>query len=303
MALTDPLLTRVSSRSKRLFFLYAGLAFNLSFIATGATAQLLGDRLSQYLRSLPPAARVSLAVESLKTGDTSQFFSRADERVPAASIIKLSILVEAMEQTKARTFDPNGIHSLVDSEKTGGSGILSTYPSHSRIAYRDLLTLMITRSDNTATNILINALGMDAINQRMQALGLTQSRLNRVMMDTVAVQQGRENYVTAREMNELLKKMYHHELASPDLCDQMIAILVRNEDTLTIPRDLPPGTRIAHKTGMLAYVRGDAGIIYSTDNPASKPFVLSILVQGIQTDEAEKHIGSLARLCYDYFNP
>lgn len=266
------------------------------------TAQSLPETLTAYLATLPASARVSIAVESLRPtsggsmGDNVGFFQNADASVPSASVIKLPILVEAMSRVQAGTLDPDEIHILVDSEKAGGSGTLSTYQHRSRITYRDLLTAMMIQSDNTATNIFINELGMDAINRRMQTLGLTQSRLNRVMMDTLAAKQGRENVVTAREMNGLLKKIYHHEIVTPARCDQMLDILKRNEDTLTIPRELPPGTMVAHKTGELPYVRADVGIVY-----ANRPFVLSVLVQGVPTPDAERIIGRSARLCFDYF--
>ncbi len=268
-------------------------------------AQSLSDQLTAYLSTLPASATVSMAVESLSgtapTGNTS-FFRRADALIPSASVIKLPILVEAMAQVQAGTLDPDEIHILVDSEKAGGSGTLNTYPHRSRIAYRDLMTAMMIQSDNTATNIFINELGMDAINRRMQTLGLTQSRLNRVMMDTLAAKQGRENVVTAREMNALLIKIYRHELLTPALCEQMLGILKRNEDTLTIPHDLPPGTVVAHKTGELTYVRADVGIVYAKSARRTEPFVLSVLVQGIPTPDAERIIARLARLCFDWYS-
>ncbi len=262
---------------------------------------ILTDSLTAYLRrfspaSQPPTARVSIAVESLADSSV-QFRYRADERVPSASVIKLPILLEAMERAKAGTLDLNEIHILVDSEKTGGSGVLTTYSHRSRISYGDLLRLMMIYSDNTATNIFINELGMDAINARMRTIGLMRSQLNRVMMDTLAARQGRDNYVTAGEMNALLKKIDHQQVATPALCDQMLAILKQNEDTATIPKLLPRGTVVAHKTGELAYVRGDAGLIYG-----KHPFVLSIFVEGVPTPEAERVISELALICYRWFD-
>lgn len=275
-------------------FFALGMVSNISAQSTRRTA--LTDSLTAYLRRLPPATRVSLAVESL--ADSSiQFHHRADDRVPSASVIKLPILLEAMERAKAGTLDLDEIHILVDSEKTGGSGVLTTYSHRSRISYGDLLRLMMVYSDNTATNIFINELGRDAINARMRTIGLTKSQLNRVMMDTLAARQGRENYVTAGEMNALLKKIYRQEVATPALCDQMLSILKQNEDVKTIPRLLPKGTVVAHKTGELAYVRGDAGIVYS-----KQPFLLSVFVEGAPTPEAERIIGELAFICYYHFS-
>ena len=276
--------------------------FLLLFMATTVIAQQnLADSLTGYLNRLPQQLRVSLAVHSLTDGSAA-FAYRADERVPSASVIKLPIMLEAMERVKAGIMDLREIHILTDSEKVGGSGVLNTYAHRSRISYRNLLRLMLVYSDNTATNIFIDELGIDAINARMQGIGLTQSRLNRVMMDTLAAQQGRENYVTAAEMNTLLTKIYRHEVATPALCEDMLSILKENDDSLTIPRLLPPGTVVAHKTGTLAYVRGDAGIVY-----ADKPFVLTVFVEGVPTasaarPEAERIIAEIALICYRYFS-
>lgn len=264
-------------------------------------SQPLSERLTNYLRKLPADARISLAVEPLPVNQAiavaDTFSYRATVPIPSASLIKLPILIEAMEWVKAGLMNPNEIYILVDSDKVGGSGTLATYPSRSRVSYRDLMTLMITLSDNTATNILIREMGPDAVNKRMQSLGLTQTRLNRIMMDTAAVKRGEENYVTASDLNTLLKKIAASEVASPVLCGQMIGMLKQNEDTLTIPRLLPKTVAVAHKTGTLTYIRGDAGIVY-----ARRPFVLSVLVQGIATKEAERIIGEIALVCYQYFD-
>lgn len=270
--------------------------FLLVLMMTTASAQSLSDRLTTYLHQVGPDPRVSLAVASLSDSSVS-FYYRADERVPSASVIKLPIMLEVMERAKAGTLDLDEIHILTDSEKTGGDGVLKTYSHRSRIAYRDLLRLMMIYSDNTATNIFINELGRDAINQRMRTIGLIRSQLNRVMMDTLAARQGRDNVVTAREMNLLLEKIYRHQVASPALCDQMIGILKQNEDSLTIPHLLPRNVVVAHKTGTLAYVRGDAGIVY-----ARQPFLLSVFVEGVPQQEAERIIAELALVACTYFS-
>lgn len=256
----------------------------------------LTDSLTSYLNRLPPEARVSVSTRSLV--DTSLSFAyRADVRVPSASVIKLPIMLELMERVKAGTIDLDAVHTLTEAEKVGGDGVLKTYADQSPVSYRELLRLMLIKSDNTATNILIHQLGRDAINQRLRKLGLERSQLNRIMMDTLAARQGRENYVTAQEMNSLLEKVYRHQVATPELCEAMLGILKQNEDTLTIPRLLPRHVAIAHKTGTLTYVRGDAGIVYP-----EKPFLLSVFVEGVPTPEAERIIGEIALICYTCFS-
>lgn len=271
--------------------------FLLLSMTISTASQPLTDSLTRYLQRLPPAARVSLSVQSLVT-EKDTFSYRASQQVPSASVIKLPIMVEVMERVKAGTFDLAAMHTLTHAEKVGGSGILQTYSDQSQVSYRELLRLMMVKSDNSATNIFIHQLGRDAINQRIRTLGLSQSQLNRIMMDTLAAKQGRDNYVTAGEMNHLLEKIYRNQVATPKLCQAMIDILKQNEDTLCIPRLLPKQTIIAHKTGTLTYVRGDAGIVY-----AKQPFLLSVFVEGVPTDEAERIIGEIALICYTYFSP
>ncbi len=270
--------------------------FLLAMTLTSCFAQtdaVLTKSVTTYLHTLPASVTVSLAVQSL-TDSSVAMSVNAEKPVPSASVIKLPIMVEVMEQVKAGTLDLSEIHILTDSEKAGGDGVLKNYSHRSRISYADLLRLMLVYSDNTATNIFINELGMAAINARIRAMGLTGTRLNRVMMDTVAARQGRDNYVTAADMNRLLSQLYQHRLATPALCEQMLDILKQNEDTLTIPRLLPKSVVVAHKTGTLAYVRADAGIVY-----ARQPFLLTVLIQGAPTPDAERIIAELALICYD----
>ncbi|MBD2751675.1 serine hydrolase [Spirosoma validum] len=268
----------------------------LSMATTSLSQSQLTDSLTAYLRHLPETAKVSLTTKSLTNGNVT-FSHRADERVPSASVIKLPIMLELMERVKAGSLNLDEIYVLKPSDKVGGSGILQTYADQSRLSYRELLRLMLVESDNTATNILIHRLGRDTINQRMRTIGLKQSQLNRIMMDTLAVKQGRDNYVTAGEMGAVLEKIYRHQVAAPKLCDEMITVLKQVPGNLTMCRLLPKDIAVAHKTGLLAYVRGDTGIIY-----AKTPFLLSVFVEGVPTPDAERIIGELALICYTYFS-
>lgn len=276
--------------------LFLLLVMSVTALSQPQSKTALSDSLTAYLRRLPPSTKVSMAAKSL--GNKAVAYNhRADERVPSASVIKLPIMLEAMERVKAGTFDLDAIHTLTPEEKVGGSGVLQTYPDRSQLSNRELLRLMMVRSDNTATNIFIHQLGRDQINQRIRTIGLTKSGLNRVMMDTLAAKQGRENYVSAEDMNALLEKIYRHQVATPALCDAMIATLKQNADTLCLARLLPKSISIAHKTGELTYVRGDAGIMY-----AKEPFLLTVFVEGVSTPEAERIIGELALICYTWFS-
>jgi beta-lactamase class A len=251
------------------------------------------NRINDYLSKLPFSIKVSMSVESIS--GKKYFTHRPEVIVPAASVIKVPILIELMEQVKAKKINLNKIHILQASDKAGDSSIIADKPNGIKLTIRELAQEMIHSSDNTATNILINEIGMEAVNQNLMRLGSTKTRLNRIMLDTLAVKQGRQNWVNTLEINDLLRKIYNKKIATPALCEEMIAILKNCRDKTTIPRNLPKDLAIAHKTGELGYVRGDAAIVYT-----KQPFILSIFVEGFkELNQAEQIIGDLAEICWE----
>ena len=264
---------------------------NISLAQT-AEKQINKTQIITYLSKLPSTYKVTMSVESM---DGKVYFRhRANERVPSASVIKIPILIELMEKVKKQEIDLDKIHMLTNAEKAGGSGILANIPEGKQLTIREIAQEMIRSSDNTATNILIREVGMEAVNQNLVNLGITKTRLNRVMMDSEAVKQGRENYINVVEINTLMRLIYDKKVATPTLCDEMISILKNCADMTTIPRNLPKNIIIAHKTGDLPYVRGDAAIVYT-----SKPFIVSIFIEGFHdVTAAEQVIGDLAVICW-----
>ncbi|WP_428663648.1 serine hydrolase [Runella sp.] len=264
-------------------------------LASNAQKGLSFNALETYLSQLPAKTVVNLQIESLK-GEV--YFSKGPaEAVPSASIIKIPILVELMEQVKAGKISLNETYTLLATDKTGGSGVMASYPDGKQMTLKEVARLMMIASDNTATNIFIRKLGRATVNDRMKQLGLSTLQLNRVMMDTAAVARGIDNYVTPRDINALLRLIYSHKVATPDLCEQMMEFLYQNQDTVTLPRLIPKTVKIAHKTGGLTYVRGDAGIVF-----ASMPFVISVFIRGTPEKEAEKMIGEIGEICFTIFN-
>ncbi|WP_188763988.1 serine hydrolase [Emticicia aquatilis] len=246
-----------------------------------------------YLAKLPSGIKVTMAVENME--GKSYFEHRTDVKVPSASVIKVPILMSLMEKAQLNEINLSKVHRLTNAEKAGGSGVLMNASEGKKLTIREIAQEMIRTSDNTATNILIREIGMETINQNLTKWGATKTRLNRVMMDVEAVKQGRENYVNALEINALLRMIYDKKVANPILCDEMISMLKNCEDETTIPSQLPKDLEIAHKTGTLAYVRGDAAIVFTT-----QPFVMSIFIEGFDKEAtAEKIIGDLAKICWE----
>jgi beta-lactamase class A len=270
----------------------------MSVLVNTAMAQSIEKKfdnstVSNYLSKLLSDIKVTMAVGNM---DGKQFFEhRTDVKVASASVIKVPILMSLMEKVQANEISLSKVHRLTNAEKAGGSGVLMNALEGKKLAVRELAQEMIRTSDNTATNILIREIGMEKINQNLMKWGTTKTRLNRVMMDTNAVKQGRENYINVLEINALMRMIYNKKVANPILCDEMIAMLKNCEDTTTIPSLLPKDLAIAHKTGTLTYVRGDAAIVFT-----AQPFVISIFVEGFDKEAtAEKIIGDLAKICWE----
>ncbi|WP_082893029.1 MULTISPECIES: serine hydrolase [Emticicia] len=264
-------------------------------MAQSVEKKIDNSKISNYLSKIPSGIKVTMAVENME--GKSYFKHRIDVKVPSASVIKVPILMSLMEKVQANELSLSEEHSLTNAEKAGwlGEGIFMSAAEGEKFTIRKIAEEMIRTSDNTATNILIRKIGMETINQNLTKWGTTKTRLNRVMMDIEAVKQGRENYVNALEINALLRMIYDRKVANPILCDEMIGMLKNCEDTTTIPSQLPKDLAIAHKTGTLAYVRGDAAIVFTT-----QPFVISIFVEGFDKEAtAEKIIGDLAKICWE----
>lgn len=276
-----------------LFLLLLTIYSSFSFGQNSPTRKVDANRINDYLSKLPFSIKVSMSVESI-SGD-KYFTHRPEVTVPAASVIKIPILMELMEKVKAKKIDLNKIHILQATDRAGDSSIIADKPDGTKFTIRQLAQEMMHSSDNTATNILIKEVGMVDINQYLMHLGSTKTRLNRIMQDTLAVKQGRQNWVNTLEINDLLQKIYHKKVATPALCEEMIAIMKNCRDKTTIPRNLPKNLVIAHKTGELGYVRGDAGIVYT-----KQPFILSIFVEGFKDlPQAERIIGDLAEISWE----
>lgn len=184
-----------------------------------------------------------------------------DVAMRSASMIKVFILGCAMEMARDGLLDLGDYVTLRNSDKVGGSGILAGYPDGMELSVLELLRLMITESNNTATNIIIDRLGMETINRYMARHGYVDSILQRKMMDFDAADAGRENYTSARDLGTFFVRLYHHQCVSAIYDGIMIEILKAQTDDEALPAALP-NYAIAHKTGELAGAYHDGGILY-----------------------------------------
>lgn len=211
--------------------------------------------------------------------------------VRAASVIKIPIMVEAFRAFEAGELDPSELHVLRGMEKMPSCGALNRMHDGLAVTMRDLVELMIVLSDNTATNILIDRLGIDRVNATMAALGMKQTVLRRKLFDAAGHAAGVENTVCAKEIGILLEKMYRGELVSPAASAEMLEILKNQKLNGKMPFYLKPqGVVCAHKTGEDDGITHDVGIVY-----AREPFVLCMLSEDTEVPVFERLIQDVAR--------
>ena len=207
----------------------------------------------------------------------------------SASSIKLFILTAAY----AHHLDLQATHTLTAAEQVGGTGVLQTMTAGTQLTYQEILTKMITDSDNTATNIIIDQLGgVTKVNQDIQALGATQTTLRRKMLDTQALANGKDNTTTAKDMGVLLTKLYNHQCLGTTDDNAILSILAQTKNHEKLPAQLPTGTTVYNKTGEYPDygVQNDAALI-KNNNGAFVAVVLSQNGQQAQQISAMSDLG------------
>jgi len=204
----------------------------------------------------------------------------------SASMIKVFILAAAMEEAKNGRLSLDETIVLTNDAKVGGAGTLAGYPSGSNFSIHALLQHMIAESDNTATNMMIDLLGMDEVNEYMRREGYHDSVLQRKMMDSEAVAQGKENYTSVKDLGTFFTRLYSHQCLGDPYDTKMLEFLLEQEDTECFPAAVP-FCRIAHKTGELIGLYDDGGILYEPNGgDLSNDAILVIMDDDIFSREA-----------------
>lgn len=199
----------------------------------------------------------------------------------AASLIKLAVLATAIDAVAAGDLSLDEQVTVTREDIVGGAGDIQAKGAGATYSIDELLHAMIAQSDNTAANLIIGRLGMDSVNAECDRLHLKQTRLQRLMMDEAARKAGRENTTSARDVAALLERIAAGTIATPELCERARSYLLDQRDAAGIIQGVPTGVSVAHKTGSLDGVQHDAAVVYG-----DKPYVLVVLTQGMQREEA-----------------
>jgi len=256
--------------------------------------------------AVEPGVQVGLAYIDLASGDT--LFLKADSSFHAASTMKVPVMVELFRRANTGSFRMNQGLLLVNQFASIVDGSLYALDSSSdsdttlyhrigeRVRVDTLLRLMITRSSNFATNTLITLVGADAVTRTMRSLGAERIQVLRGVEDGKAFEKGLNNTTTARDLGIILRAIEEGRAASPTATREMLGILMAQEFNEKIPAGLPPGTRVAHKTGEITAVSHDAAIVYPAGR---KPYVLVVLTRGIADGvKSSKLIADISAIVY-----
>jgi beta-lactamase class A len=261
--------------------------------ANGTAA--IDHRVQAAIQGFPGS--VSLYARNLDTGVSYEL--RADAAVPTASTIKLPIMVELFAEANEGKLDWNQKLELTDQEKVSGSGVLTELSGGDALPIRDLMHLMIVVSDNTATNLILDRIGGNAVNLRMAQLGLKQTAVMRKIMQPKIFpnaganpgpegltdegkKPGNDRWGTGRscprDMVAILEKLYRGELVSKAASEEMISVLKRQQDHEGVGRDMT-NTVIASKSGALDHLRSGVAIVYSQHGPVAMAITVNNIPQ------------------------
>jgi beta-lactamase class A len=214
--------------------------------------------------------------------------------MPAASTIKIPVMVEVFRRLSLGDFDLNRNVTLLASDRDWGWGDLADARVGSRYTVSRLLNLMITDSDNTATNMLIRLVGRSAINREMRELGLRQTVLGDYIRSEGAIRSALRS--SPEDMIRLLDAMAHDRLVDSWSSRAMLEIMVGQRHNTLLPVPLPPGTVIAHKTGSLHDTLDDVGIVFLDD----APYAIAVMTTNLPSlDAGRRFIRDVSRLAYD----
>ena len=237
--------------------------------------------------------KTSLYYRNLLTGASFSF--QPDLPLVAASVIKLPIMMEAFRQIRDGETTEDARFYIDAAHKMPSCGVLSYLRNGMEVMLMDLVTLMIIVSDNTATNMLIDFLGPEAVNETLRFTGIVNSRLNRRLFEPELSRLGVQNYITAGDMGLLLEKIYREEAVSPEASRRMLHILSCQQMNGKIPFYLHSrGIRVAHKTGEDDNITHDVGIVF-----AREPFVLCMCANEVDVPAFERLIQDTAMALFN----
>lgn len=236
----------------------------------------------------------AFVIKDLKDGKSWTY--REDEVIKSASLIKIFIMAEAVGRIKDGELALDTEIPVAKEDIVDFSVLLFLKPRSYQL--EELLRLMIVYSDNTATNVLIDFLGIDAINARIRTMGFEKTLLQRKMMDFASAKEGRENYTVPAEAAEFLQRLYDGKLLGGEYDELMLDIMKGQADEDLMRDELPDEIPIARKTGELDCLDHDIAIVFGKETD----YIYCYFGwNAVSNNEARHLLGVTSKIVYDFF--
>lgn len=238
---------------------------------------------------------IGILVKDLSNNEI--LFNYNEEKIyPSASIIKVPIMIEAL--SKADTLEIPLLEQvkIEDSNKVAFSVI--TEQNIQKCTFLELITWMIINSDNSATNVLIDILGIDNINERIKSLRMINTTLQRKMMDFKAIEEGKNNFTSLEDMLKVMEGLYKGEIINREVSKRAIDIMKNQRDNSMLKRYIMENITLANKTGELDNLNNDVGIFYTK----KADYFIGIFVNKARDNQqGSEIIGKLSKKVYNHF--
>ncbi|OGS21178.1 MAG: hypothetical protein A2252_05210 [Elusimicrobia bacterium RIFOXYA2_FULL_39_19] len=273
-------------------FLLVVSFIKIHYIQKKMVYEKLNNEMMENINKFP--GEVGIYIKDLKTGVVLSY--NESKPFASASLVKIPIMAATFQAVEDGNMSLSSKMTMLRKYKAAGSGSMKRNRKGTKYTVEQLVYNMITDSDNTATNMLTYELGFGYINWVFsQKLGLEVTRFDRGIMDLRLRNKGIENYTTAKEMGDLLEKMYNKKLVSKESSNKMLDVLAHQKHNDRIPRFLPNGLNVAHKTGLLRGICHDAGIVFTDKGD----FIVCVLTRDFGSYKLAKNfIGEVAYITY-----
>jgi beta-lactamase class A len=265
----------------------------------GEKQQVLWTKLESSITEIDRNLDGVVGVAILDLSDGHRYLLHPSAVFPQASSIKICVLTELYRQAQQGKLKLTDLYTVNASDLVPDSDIMGGLtPGVTRITLRDLATMMVAVSDNSAANVLIDRVGMDNVNAFLNSLGLRDTQLRRKMMDLKAASEGRENVSTPAEMMTLLEALYTGKVLNKELTEDFFKVLSTHKDSW-IPRNLPEDIKVANKPGALEGVRNDSGVIFVD----KRPYVLCVMTSYLRRErDGEEAISNISLAAWRMFD-
>ncbi len=241
--------------------------------------------------------RVGIYIRDLRTGRTWSY--QPDRLFPSASLIKVPIMAAVFDKIARGELSLETRIRLTGKDRRGGSGSLKWAREGTSLSVMELLYKMITESDNTAAQMIIDHVGYSYLEHSFRKLGLIYTNITPEGMSLSSGRVARENYTTPREMALLVDRLYFGAMVNRESSQLMLDLMKHNKGRTRLRKSLPMGWEIGHKTGLLRRSCHDAGVVFSPRGD----YVIAVLTGDVPSyASAKRFIAGLAKLTYGYYN-